>query len=117
MIIEKHHQVGAGARLDARSDARLKIITVNCLITNLHAERFFCIGDDALPKQLITGGYKIIPAQPMQVSALSERRCLMRCKNPRHTCRASHFQKMATFVLLIHPYLSLGLPTHHLYES
>ena len=44
MVVEQHDQVGAGAGLNARRDARLQIVAVDGFELDLDAERLFRLG-------------------------------------------------------------------------
>src|SRR4030095_15512781 len=65
VAVERHDDVGTGARLDAGGDARLQVVAVDGLEVDLHAELFLGLRDPFLAGHLVGRGNEIDPLQPM----------------------------------------------------
>jgi hypothetical protein len=77
VVVVQHHDVRAGAGLDRRGDARLQVVGVHRLEVDLQAERLGSFGQDGLAQQLVRGRNEIVPADPMDRTALGEDRGLV----------------------------------------
>ena len=65
VVVERHDQVGTGARLDGGGDARLQVVAVDRLEVDLDAERLLGLRQHFLAQQLIGGRNEVVPAQPV----------------------------------------------------
>ena len=81
MVVVQHHDVGAGAGLDRRGDARLQVVGVDGFEVDLDAERLGSFGQDRLAKQLVRGRNEVVPADPVHGARLREDRRLVRREN------------------------------------
>src|SRR5262249_38693194 len=73
-VVEYVDDVGAGARLNARGDPRLHVVTIDGLEVDLQAESLLGLRQQLLAQEGIRSRYKIVDAQPMKRGALGESR-------------------------------------------
>ena len=65
-IADRHQDVGAGFRLDRRSDARLDAVTVDGFDLELDAERLLGFVGDLAAQQLVGNRHEVDEFEPMQ---------------------------------------------------
>ena len=74
-VADGHDDVGAGAGLDRRGDARLQVVGVDRLELEVDAGRLLAfLGDRALEEN-VRGRHEVGPSEPVDARLLGERRC------------------------------------------
>ena len=74
VAVERHDDVGTGARLDAGGDARLQVVAVHGLEIDLDAERLLGLRHHLAAEHLVGRGNEVDPLQPMDGLLLGEGR-------------------------------------------
>jgi hypothetical protein len=87
VVVVEHHDVGAGAGLDRRGDARLQIVGVDRLEVDLQAEGLGSFRQDRLAQQLVRGRNEVVPSDPVHRALLGEHRGLVRSQDAGETAR------------------------------